>query len=431
MTELDDDEFSRLEKALDEVLASNSSSSQIIQPMIQEAQVTQETSALNKFKVGDKVILMSITEGLMSEGINQSEIGKIGEIQSINKNTHGEYYLIVMESSGQEWSVDPIDLQLVSPEALDKLEEERENRIKKCEKDEQTAVKILTDIFQDNFDYVKSSSGAKFVIHFPTINITNTNGHKHTIKDLFVVWEFMYDNELGFIPARTRFRGFRGSMSIAEAACNYAHSHLPSCSDLHYSFINLNEFCLGTGQPLGEAWLKLRRGFNADVFLSCCLQLEPFLSWESLEGGPYIRISNVINNNKYVEITNDRLLSDAGRTYDQEIIFKVDKLEYELEQRKDFTLLKPTVASVERNLQKAPSRMMLYKDNNNVYYTKSSINRDVRDYNIKYNGKTYTYKGQQINYEIYNLTDDTKSYEACYNPYYIINTVKYLTNLIN
>jgi hypothetical protein len=128
--------------------------------------------------------------------------------------------------------------------------------------------------------------------------MNNSDNKKHTIKDMYVFISF--DLKYKLIG---KFRGFRTTFTPIEIYNSYTHSHLRTISINNcismYENSN-NDFCIGVGQPIELTLSELRNGFDADSFLSFCMQLETYLSWESKEGTPYIYYKTLVNQNKYV-----------------------------------------------------------------------------------------------------------------------------------
>ncbi len=127
-------------------------------------------------------------------------------------------------------------------------------------------------------------------IYFPEIKIRNRNKAEHTIKDLFVF--LVLDPFKGFVPFIQLF-GYRTTYSLDEALNNYVHSHL---SGKTFDNDNCNQaashFCLGSGSII-DALSRMRQAptrRNIEIFI---MELETYVSWESLEGGPYMRFERI------------------------------------------------------------------------------------------------------------------------------------------
>jgi hypothetical protein len=184
---------------------------------------------------------------------------------------------------------------------------------------------ILNDLFPDSWYYsevydknVQSGSINNgniliyYMIKFPQIDLVNSRGEKHTIYDIHVV--FGVTNN--FKCTHSRPLGFKTSFIPQELESGYVHSHLSaigsSSNPLHYGFIST--FCLGEGQPISLALAKMcSNSFNENDWLSFFMQIPTYLSWESLEGVPHIKMNSIAKNeSQYTQISMDATLITSG-----------------------------------------------------------------------------------------------------------------------
>lgn len=123
----------------------------------------------------------------------------------------------------------------------------------------------------------------KYVIYFPNIEITNGRDH-HQIKDLWIYLKFSYLFKL------KKMSGNRSSKTFAEYTIGYNHSHMETTSE-NTARTNLI-CCLGytSYSTLSNSLFEEFDEDNAALFIQ---QLTDYLSWESLEGGPYCCISQI------------------------------------------------------------------------------------------------------------------------------------------
>ena len=139
------------------------------------------------------------------------------------------------------------------------------------------------------------------IIKFPKIEITNSKNHSHIIHDLYVKWKF----GPGFKMIKT-LAGIRGSLDYIENKVGYRHSHLPSTSSIDTQF---SQFCLGTGdfRELHTEWTQEDHEFVQEEFELLLYQLGAYVKWESLGGGPYMRIQNIAvgNSSSYINTHDD------------------------------------------------------------------------------------------------------------------------------
>lgn len=166
---------------------------------------------------------------------------------------------------------------------------------------------ILDDIYPDNWDINDSKV---LIIRFPEINITNSRGDSHIIRDLYIKWELTDE-----LAPSGNICGFRGLRTIAEYESGYIHSHLRS--GIHRNW-DENDFCLGS-----DGFGELINGLNAEQVLNwddiraALVWLDIYVSWESLEGGPYMSMKQaVINASSSGGRPPTLLKDDAYRVYD-------------------------------------------------------------------------------------------------------------------
>lgn len=127
------------------------------------------------------------------------------------------------------------------------------------------------------------------IIHFPKLTLTNENNKHHTIKDLFVKFSVNIHHKLDIL------QGTRTTYHPIEHQKGYKHSHLPKGTNLLF-----NKFCLGSDAPISFAKILLEEELTkhntnwTDTFLFFLNQIKAYVSYESLEGGPYVKISSLV-----------------------------------------------------------------------------------------------------------------------------------------
>lgn len=126
-------------------------------------------------------------------------------------------------------------------------------------------------------------------IWFPKETISNDNGQHHTIYDLYIKVKFV---DSRFMDMRT----IRTSFTLAELHSGYSHSHSPSMPYKHtdatiHTYTRDRSCCLGTG-PLSQL---LGTTVDSNVLMSLCIYIEKWVRWESLEGGPHIKMEKIGN----------------------------------------------------------------------------------------------------------------------------------------
>lgn len=132
------------------------------------------------------------------------------------------------------------------------------------------------------------------IIHYPELKVTNKLNKSVHITDMYVKFRI---NQQGDITKRG-LEGRRGSFTELQLEKNYSHSHLPSSATTGFT-----NFCLGNGTDitmsmmmLYEQILNKNKEEVPNVFNLFLLNLKAYLQYESLEGGPYIRMSTLTDN---------------------------------------------------------------------------------------------------------------------------------------
>lgn len=141
---------------------------------------------------------------------------------------------------------------------------------------------ILLSYYKENL--YKESRDNVFIVHYPEITIQNSLGRSHKIYDLFVRLSCYINANIISI----RFEGTRISFTPKEVEQGYCHSHLSQT--INYGW-NFTDFCLGTGHLISYSNIRLNN--CCDILYTLPAALDRYVEWESLEGGPYRRISSL------------------------------------------------------------------------------------------------------------------------------------------
>lgn len=169
-------------------------------------------------------------------------------------------------------------------------------------KEPSTFVKKVVEIVSLSFDQkdfdiceINSAHGAYgLMLRWPFLEMNNKYGKKHSIKDMLVGLPF----EVGSLSEITNASAFggginggRGTVSLAEQVSGYRHSHLRRRKDY------MSVFCTGV-DDINVSWTDLKmmnvEQEDFDMKLEAFLhQLTAFLRYESIEGTPYVRFSNI------------------------------------------------------------------------------------------------------------------------------------------
>lgn len=130
----------------------------------------------------------------------------------------------------------------------------------------------------------------KLYLYYPEITLTNSLGMKHTIYDLVISSYVFNRGELQGLE------GKRYSFSTSELLSGYCHSHLCRFSldgDEETDGSNFTDFCTGGGSNFANLIGSMDKTNTLKEFEMFLIQLEQYLSWESLEGKPYIGILDI------------------------------------------------------------------------------------------------------------------------------------------
>ena len=149
-----------------------------------------------------------------------------------------------------------------------------------------------------------------FKVLYPKFTITNSQRRSHEIKDLFVYHSFKWTND-SLHPYK--LEGGRFSKTDLEVSSSYQQSHLGSHSSWKENPFYCSNFCVGsdTDVSLMMAEFEVEMDFDRyELFLFC---VDSMITWESLEGVPYIKMENVTN-------ANSSRVTNSYETYENAIV---------------------------------------------------------------------------------------------------------------
>ncbi len=167
----------------------------------------------------------------------------------------------------------------------------------------------------------------RVIVKFPELVISNSEERTHRIRDLYFsfilesalvftnisyidedsVSDITYDARTGdsqlysipdchltYVLRRYKIKntlyGARETVTTVEFNNGYAHSHIPGRS--RETFTSWATCCLGHGE-IGQTFVILMNEFSPELFQLFLLQLDAYARWESIEGGPHNRMSNI------------------------------------------------------------------------------------------------------------------------------------------
>ena len=160
-------------------------------------------------------------------------------------------------------------------------------------------VKSLDELHPNNWDFEYAVHAnhidlRSIYILFDVINITNSDGDEHIIRDLLMRLSILSDNpeEQGF--GLYNISGTRLTMTKEEITSNYLHSHLSSVSIDSQDRRNFTfqSFCTGSGE-INSYMDRFNTRKNQTTITDLLLQLYTLVNWESLEGTPYMNMRDI------------------------------------------------------------------------------------------------------------------------------------------
>lgn len=133
------------------------------------------------------------------------------------------------------------------------------------------------------------------LILYPELTITSSSGGQHFCKDFIVEFTLLYNElagEVSFSPPR----GTKAKYSQEEALVSYTHSHIsPHVLGLENIF-KTQSFCLGNGTDIANMIIDFAEPeytFEQEIFEMYLTLIDALVAWESIDGGPYIRMSSI------------------------------------------------------------------------------------------------------------------------------------------
>lgn len=246
------------------------------------------------YNIGDRVLLTNeFDEEWMAEE-QEYDLDRVVTITQVYNDTHYGTIYKYLNENGLFYEV--LDRHIVWKEgvALEDVKE-KDKTLQEANPDivfhKDWVRSIATDIFGENRIILAERNNNSFdlVIHFPEIEITNTVEQKHKIEDLYfrisVLVNRQYFNVAGHNKLQISLSGFRTTYTLKEIEYNYAHSHL-------HGGVGWQDFCLGSS-PIQILLTNLRNSPTEDNWNLFLLSIPNYLSWESLEGGPYYKMGEI------------------------------------------------------------------------------------------------------------------------------------------
>lgn len=157
----------------------------------------------------------------------------------------------------------------------------------------------MRNVFVRDYDNLREKRiNSCLLIRFPSFDIVNRNRQTHSMKDLWVLIPFdtkkikapNTDILVKTLCIQANLWGCRSTQTSAEHLSGYRHSHLTSNSSGDKKFTS---FCLGGSSSISISVAELSNYFSVERFELFLYELSAYVKYESIEGGPYIRMENI------------------------------------------------------------------------------------------------------------------------------------------
>lgn len=140
------------------------------------------------------------------------------------------------------------------------------------------------DLVPDSPALGESSYSGYIIVRFPHVTVTNEHDRSVDIKEVYVKLKIDYTGSL-----IGKFQLSRAHFPISHIRSNYAHSHISGVPSLDTPFLNP---CLGSG-PINNTINSLNVDFDEDLWNLFCLELQKYVSTESISGVPYRYLEHI------------------------------------------------------------------------------------------------------------------------------------------
>jgi hypothetical protein len=165
----------------------------------------------------------------------------------------------------------------------------------------------------------------KLIIRYPEFTITNSNGNSQVIRDLFVRFTIYLGSSTPSSFTMFGPEGIRLRVSAKEFMSKYAHSHLHSKD--HRTMFEWDHFCTGVGDI--NAAIALANDTNehpldVELLKLVLFEVEPLVTWESIEGTPYMRMSNNHESGESI-VSADSVVINQANSENRQIVIRTVK----------------------------------------------------------------------------------------------------------
>lgn len=221
----------------------------------------------------------------------------------------------------------------------------------------------------------------QLIIHYPKVDITNSRNEKITIYDLYVRFE---------IPSMGNLRtpqGVTATRTHKQFASSYSHSHLSTGTSTGFS-----QFCIGDGTPIRNFVNKFQRQpafcTTTEEFLMFFATLDAYVHWESLEGGPYIKINQVVGGDARIP---NVIPAEVTITYNK-MLDELKELPLQVINNSQFALSQ--TPELEAVLDKVSTQKVIKLDNGTILNPVTTGSKEVPDKVLA--ARMFTFKGKDV-----------------------------------
>ena len=196
------------------------------------------------------------------------------------------------------------------------------------------------------------------VVWFPEITITNSVEQSHLMRDVYLRFQIYGGGEAHLTHLN------RGTVTEREYRNNYQFSHCNTSSVYDWC----NSFCFGD-TPIKDLRYNLKNRDKLFVFKNLKFFLESlkeYLSWESLEGVPYNKIDNVINDSNRWYRSNYEISKNDLETVYNTAISKMSSFKYDFNSDNVYLTDSSVSMLAEILTQEFPQHSTYYLNGNSV-----------------------------------------------------------------
>jgi len=250
---------------------------------------------------------------------------------------------------------------------------------------------------EENYEIIQISSyTVQLIIYYPELKITNEHEMSHIMTDCYITHKFEFDR--GHIYYR-KLKLFRGTYSVGEYNNNYMFSH----TSRSYFGTNTGSFCFGDTE-IKDLYYAYSDGMTIFQIIPFILTIEQYFQWESLDGGPYRRMSAIKNYNIVNQEVNSYHNEIITNDCYNEVLEKIDNFRYDLNDsnislnNESKTLIKDILSNY-INL-KGYNDLIGREINDNFGQIQEFTKEDIKDANRNMSKVDFKFKGKTLNSKV-------------------------------